>query len=171
MTVEKQNIDLNVETPAYTVDLSAFDRKTFGYWLSGMTDGEGSFHYYRAQDGQPHIRFRIRLREDDLPILKAIQKYWGGIGHTYWDKERDQGTHISNPTEGFEVYNTQKKRELLVVVKHFEEFPLLSKKAMSFEVWKQMVYVFHEKGPQAEELDALGDQLSSIQGSQKKKRG
>jgi len=171
VTVETRNIDLNVETPAYTVDLSALDRKKVGYWLSGITDWGGSFHYIRTQDGQPHIRLRISSGVDGLPILEAIQKYWGGIGHIYRSKERDQGTHTSKPREGFEVYNTQKKRELLVVVKHFEEFPLLSKKAMSFEVWKQMVYVFHEKGPQAEELDALGDQLSSMQGSQKKKRG
>jgi len=154
----------NVETPAYTVDLSALDHKAFGYWLSGMTDGEGSFHYYRAQDGQPHIRFRIRLREDDLAILEAIREYWGGIGHIYREEEKDHGTHVSKPTEGFEVYNTQKKRELLVVVKHFEEFPLLSKKAMSFQVWKRIVYLFHEKGPHAEELDALGDRLKGIQG-------
>jgi len=159
----------NVETPAHTVDPSALDRKAFGYWLSGMTDGEGSFHYYRAKDGQPHIRFRIRLRADDLPVLEAIQEYWEGIGSIYGEPARDQGTHISAPCYGFEVYCTQKKREELVVIKHFEEFPLLSKKALAFQVWKQMVYVFHEKGPGAEELDALGKQLSSIQGYSGKK--
>jgi hypothetical protein len=47
----------------------------------------------------------------------------------------------------------------------------LSKKAIAFQVWKQLVCVFHEEGPGAEELDALGKQLSSLQGYRGKRRG
>lgn len=165
----------SVDTSVYPVDSITLDRKTLGYWITGFTDGEGSFYYSPPQKtGQRQLKFKINLREDDLAVLELIQAYWGGIGRIYGEPSRDRASgYKSRPIKDFEVYDCQ---ELLVVVKHFEEFPLLSKKAESFQDWKQRVYRASEHGKYwrrevGMQIDALGEQLSSLQGYPGKRRG
>src|SRR4051812_7934166 len=58
------------------------DRNRFGDWLTGFTDGEGSFvlGFYKPSKRYVHYHavayFRIKLRNDDLEILKRIRSFW-----------------------------------------------------------------------------------------------
>jgi hypothetical protein len=163
----QSDISSIIDASAYPSDSITLDHKALGHWVTGFTDGEGSFNCFKQKTGQRQIRFGIRLREDDLTSLKLVQAYWGGIGRIYGEPARNHGTHTSKPTQDFLVYDPQ---ELLRVVEHFEEFPLLSKKAESFEIWKHVVHVkVNEKDYSNAEalLGALCEQLSSLQGSGK----
>jgi len=46
-------------------------RQDFFEWLSGLTDSEGSFMLFRAQDGY-RFKFQIQLHIDDLKMLHFI---------------------------------------------------------------------------------------------------
>lgn len=122
------------------------DRDAFGHWLSGLTDGEGCFmlvcHLRKRRHSvarmQPSARFQIQLRDDELPILRKIQSYFGcGNIHTYVTKK---GTH---PIGSFESRSIV---ELIqVIVPHFLRYPLRAKKARDFAIWKEGVTLLASK--------------------------
>ena len=172
---EKQPYISSVGTLVHPAGWTTLDRKALGHWLTGFADGDGCFYYSPPKKTkQRQLKFKVYLREDDLDVLELTQAYWGGIGRFYGEsaKYRSSG-YESGPTKGFEVYDLQ---ELLVVVGHFEEFPLLSKKAMSFQIWKDIVDLANEHGRYwrqkvGTQADALGEPLSSLQGYRGKRRG
>jgi mRNA-degrading endonuclease RelE of RelBE toxin-antitoxin system len=66
-------------------------------YIVGLTDGEGSFSVYlhpprkKRSVYTPYYRvewhYYIKLKEDDLSLLKKVQKFFG-CGHVYFQKER-----------------------------------------------------------------------------------
>lgn len=116
------------------------DREGFGYWLSGFTDGEGSFNLIVDRHKARLIcraGFSISLRADDLDILRLIQKFWqcGGI---YQDLKQP----IGHPAMRFKVGKFHPLRH--IVLPHFEKYPLLAKKRRDFEIWKQGVILWEQ---------------------------
>lgn len=62
--------------PAFPSDI---DHDAFGHYLSGFTDGEGSFVLAFRETGglsYPLAYFGICLRVDDRAILELAQSYW-----------------------------------------------------------------------------------------------
>lgn len=114
----------------------------FGHWLSGFTDGEGSFtcHLRTYQDCStlvPQTDFQICLRADDLQILEGIRAYLGcgNISFRNVPKKR-----LSTNTKPTVQYRVKRLPDLMdYVIPHFETYPLRAKKARDFETWKQMV--------------------------------
>jgi len=141
------------------VDLSVLSYEVFGYWLSGFTDGEGTFLYSNSNESR-HAKFKINLRDDDLTILEAIKSYWG-MGHIYRQGFRQRGSYLTRPSASYEVFNLD---DLPIIIAHFERFPLLSKKSNDFQIWKQIVWLARDKGWHNAriQLDALGEQLKAI---------
>lgn len=120
------------------------DRNHFGSWLSGFTDGEGSFNlvWMTRKNRLPiaHARFNIRLRLDDRPVLDTIASYFKvGVVRCF----NYPSTRLNaNPSADYIV---NKIRDLnAVVVPHFERYPLLAKKSRDFHIWKQGVHLLKE---------------------------
>src|SRR3990167_9751005 len=108
----------------------------FGYWLAGLTDGEGTFNIVT----DPHVgfRFQINLRQDDIPTLQYIQKNVG-FGKIYIRKVCNKPTYSKNgdiyqskPSAAFSV---QKRKDLSAINNIFKKYPLQSKKGHDFEIW------------------------------------
>ena len=118
------------------------DRNTFGQWLSGFTDGEGSFvlGMYGPARGYIHYHaiayYHIRLRNDDLKVLKLIQSFWK-CGRLYEDGQRRCNMPNAKPSA---IYNIRNVSELVsTVIPHFERYPLFAKKSNDFVTWKRAV--------------------------------
>ena len=97
-------------------------------YIVGLTDGEGSFsvhlhpphkigeswtNYYRAE-----CHYYIKLREDELPLLKEVKKFFG-CGKLYLQK--DKRLNHRNCYR-FEISSYEKIKE--VVIPFFQKHPL-----------------------------------------------
>ncbi len=121
----------------------SINRNAFGHWLSGFTDGEGSFNLISATGNKttkrtiPRASFSIQLRSDDRPVLELIQGFWG-VGHIY-DANARVGRWNNGPTSKYQV---AKIKEIVdVVIPHFEKFSLVAKKKRDFLIWKEGVKI------------------------------
>jgi hypothetical protein len=126
------------------------DRTAFGHWFTGFADGESCFTIfkYKARLRRGSSRheinrkatFAICLRADDADILLRIQSFFGcgDICHSRQSYLRGQ----MNPWVRWSV---RKIGDLAnIVIPHFEKFPLRTKKARDFEIWKQGVAIMME---------------------------
>ena len=110
----------------------------FGHWLAGFVDGEGCF-YLKKTDGQYLIcAFRVALRLDDRAILEEIQRETG-IGQIHVTRRAKWG---SNDQASWSV---TRKREVMELARIFDLYPLRSKKARDFVIWRQAVTVWGDK--------------------------
>ncbi len=128
--------------PAFPADVS---RDDFGHWLSGFVDGEGCFRLRLARHNSnnprptPVIEFVIKMRADELPILRTIQSYFG-CGRMY-GQVRDGDTPNANPTQAYKVITAATAHYF--VVPHFDRYPLRAKKAGAFPIWRRGVELVH----------------------------
>jgi hypothetical protein len=118
-----------------------------GWWVTGLADGEGSFvatMTYRTRIGSRgqsihsvdiSHRFSLALRADDNPTIVKLAQFFG-CGHV-GDKKAPKSKPDANPQRIFRV--DAKDQLLKIIVPHFERFPLHSKKARDFEIWKEIV--------------------------------
>lgn len=119
--------------------------EAFGNWLSGFVDGEGCFGIYCYRKGKirsfdPGVlsfEFAIQLREDDRQVLEDIRTFLGcgTVGRN--SKERARKCGLTNARD--QVSFKCRRVEDLVgkVVPQFNQFPLRSKKARDFAIWKK----------------------------------
>jgi hypothetical protein len=115
------------------------DREAFGHWLSGFADGESTFllgfvRPKKRTSETAHGTFRITLRADDGDTLRLIQSFWrcGRLG--FYDNRRSK---IPN-ARPIGVYGVQATGDLIrTVIPHFDRYPLRSKKARDFAIWKE----------------------------------
>lgn len=115
------------------------DRISFGHYLSGFTDGEGSFILSwttREHTRSPYAKFVIALRNDDREILERIQSYFqcGCLNYNY-KKEYNNG----NSKLQCRIVVSSARDLAEIIVPHYEQFPLRAKKARDFVLWKQGV--------------------------------
>ncbi len=110
----------------------------FGHWFAGFADGEGCFMCdYDKRDGRHGARFVIGCRADDKDTLEYIQRSLG-FGTLYTGSERTvKGTdYTSAPVTFLRIGRTKDCRKLVVL---FDRYPLRSKKAKDYELWKELV--------------------------------
>lgn len=121
----------------------------FGHWLAGFTDGEASFvvTIHNRPDGRRNLRmpFQITLRADDEAVLRKIKDTLG-IGRLFRLKA-SPGDLSPHPSVR---YNVKRIADLYhIIVPLFEKYPLQSKKANDFALWKEIVAIkYHEGRPQ-----------------------
>lgn len=150
----------------------------FGWYLSGLTDGEGSFqlgelkqtkrhgHVYH----QWHARFEIKLRADEQPHLTAVCARFGhGLMRRYNKRSTKQGFE-SKPQVAWSVHSIVPLAD--AVVPHFDKFPLQLKKSRDFAIWKRGVLLLKEVNDRVgyrkfthadrETLRAIADELKAI---------
>jgi hypothetical protein len=109
------------------------------YYLSGFTDGEGSFIVSIAKNPSSKCGyivkpvFQISLHEKDKDLLYAIRDSLGGIGQVY---NRGKNAYI------YMVFNY---KELNKIIDHFNTYPLLTCKHADFELFKKLVEMINRK--------------------------
>jgi len=99
-----------------------------GEYIAGLTDGEGCFYVnvhcfrkYPKAAPQIQIHFYLKLREDDVSILRRVKKFLK-FGHIYYQKEK-RSNH--SPCYRYEVSN---RKEIKKLIEFFKKFPLRSPK-------------------------------------------
>jgi hypothetical protein len=107
-------------------------------WITGFTDGEGSFIISLAKYKSNPVGyiinplFQIKLNIRDLELLKRIQDYFGGCGKIYIEKNKAK----------FVVF--QHKELVEIIIPHFLKYPLLTKKWSDFELFRQILLIMTE---------------------------
>ena len=107
-------------------------------WLSGFTDAEGCFNVSitsntRSALGQV-IKMRYILDQRDSAILNIIQNLFGFGKVTLRSETKDVYRYTAT---GF--------KSMKEIIKYFEEFPLLTKKAVSFSKWLEIYCMAYDK--------------------------
>lgn len=110
-------------------------------WVTGFSDGDSSFSVavvrndlYKA--GYSFIpAFTIELKNKDLDLLYKIQKFFKGAGKVYLIKSK-----------GHAVYHVRSIHELeSIIIPHFIKYPLLTRKRISFLLFKDIVRLIGKK--------------------------
>ena len=99
-------------------------------YVVGLTDGEGSFTVYlhpprkigryTTKHYRAECHYYIKLREDELPLLKEVKRFFN-CGNIYLQKDK-RPNHRN--CYRFEISSYQKIKE--IVIPFFQEHPLHS---------------------------------------------
>lgn len=110
-------------------------------WLTGFADGEGTFLITRSGSTTGNRRrawtprFAISLRTDDIGVLAELRAVFGGSIAT--GRKRPD----AHPTSTWTVAG---KRDLARLLDYFDRFPLRSKKARDYAIWREAVLLYVE---------------------------
>ncbi len=105
------------------------------WFITGFTDAEGCFSI-RVRKSKSKITlvgwnvefiFSIHLHSRDLPLLKEIQAYFGGIGR------------ISEGNNHCGFYVSSVEQITNVIIPHFMKYPLITQKLADFILFKDVV--------------------------------
>lgn len=129
-------------------------------WVTGFVDGEGSFTYSRSSS-QLALYFAIKLTASELPLLEAIQNYFGA-GKIY-DVRARAPTARTGATKAAAMYRVTHRNDLTRVLEHFDAYPLRSQKRDVYEVWRLMVLAKQQfRRPDRELLESLAQRLTDL---------
>jgi len=115
-------------------------KEEFGHYLSGLTDGEGTFSLMIKPRREPGLfklswRFVIGLREDDHLILREIFRYFG-CGKLS-KVPRNHPRPNEKPQMRFSIENVFD--HVVATLPHFDRFPLRAKKSADYQVFRECV--------------------------------
>lgn len=114
------------------------------WFATGIVDAEGCFtlNIHRRTGGKTgwDVKpcFTIVLHKKDEIILKILQSLWG-VGHIYKHGQRGIQIQVNSITE------------LQSIIKHFDRYPLLTKKRIDFILFKDIVNIIFNKEHLTEE--------------------
>lgn len=126
---------------------SQFESKNLNpFYISGFTDGEGSFSFSILRNKTQKIGWAVRLNFSLVAAknpanerqFQLIKDYFG-VGQVV---ERKALTPNSNPSIYFVVRNFQ---DCIVIRKHFENYPLITTKLVQFKLWCLVMDLMFEK--------------------------
>lgn len=127
-----------VEAPAARLAALLENAPQTGHYLAGLTDGEGCFSIRAYNVHKPTktygCAFIIKMRADDRFLLEGLRDALdlGTIA-------TESGRGDSKPRKPTVRWVVGDKVGCLAVVTLFDRFPLWSKKARDFHVWRQAV--------------------------------
>lgn len=125
------------------------------WYITGLCEGVASFTYSRTGLQSFVLYFAIKLKSQDKKILEGIQDFFG-CGRIYSVKQ-------NNGQLGSDIYyRVTKISDLEKVVRHFDQYPLKTKKAKNYQLWREMVFLKKENfgKPSYKQLDDLVKKLS-----------
>jgi len=133
-------------------------------WLSGFTDAEGCFNVSITSNARytlGHVKMRYLLDQKDSSILLIIRNLFGFGKVT-----------LRSKTDGVYRYTATGFKSMYDVISYFKAFPLLTKKARSFEKWLTVHNIVYNKLHLTEEgsaqVRALQKQINTDNGMTKK---
>jgi len=77
----------------------------------------------------------------DIPLLKEIKSFFGGIGNIYVASNKQSATFYVQAIK--DITN--------VIIPHFDKYPLLTQKRADFELFKSVIQVMSRKEHLTEE--------------------
>ena len=127
-----------------------------GHWISGFVDGEGCFSYQKR--GYANPSFSLSMRDDDEDVVMEIVEALGNIGSVH---HRPNDGNTSNPAIFWLVSG---KSDCQKLIDHFDKYPLRSKKARDYEIWKELVREYAKPSAvrSREKMIVLCDALSDV---------
>ncbi len=130
-------------------------------WFAGFADGEAHLgitpRNRSSRGGGYGPVFAIGLRADDLALLEALHGEFGGSICVH---QSPSGENVGQKPQV--RWNVSSKASLLALVRYFDEFPLRSKKAREYALWRRGVCAYARAGYRSEELAALYGPLMAI---------
>nr|AYE93362.1 LAGLIDADG homing endonuclease [Termitomyces sp.] len=136
----KKYVTLNYSSPRPARIRASRKAKVNPWFWTGLIDGEGSFSIIvdknktRKLGWRVQSKFQVGLHKRDLSLLLQLQQYLGGIGRIY--------KHSSKNLVNYSVDST---KELINLVHHLENYPLLTQKGGDFILFKQVVNLMKNK--------------------------
>lgn len=108
------------------------------HWVTGFVDAEGCFSVIieipESSKWKVRISFEINLHEKDKYILYKIQSFFG-VGAVYHRPDRKKSV--------YRVTNVSYIKK--VIIPHFVNYPLVSKKGIDFLLWSKVVEIILNK--------------------------
>ena len=110
-------------------------------WVTGFSDGESSFSVSIARNslyktGYKFIpAFAIELKDKDLDLLQKIQCFFKGAGKIHLIKNKGHAVYVVSS-----IYELDS-----IILPHFIKYPLLTKKRISFLLFKDIVNLMSNK--------------------------
>ena len=107
-------------------------------FVSGFVDAEGCFHISIVDRAElktgksVRVIFQISLHKKDKALLDQIRNYFG-VGEVIARKD------------GAFYYRVSQVQDLMLVLAHFEKYPLLTQKGADLELFKQTVEKIYRK--------------------------
>lgn len=116
-------------------------------YIVGLVDGEGCFYTHLLPPSRhPHAKnytvrhsFFIKLREDDLPLLKGIKKYFG-CGHIHIQRDRRKTHRTCYRYDVAAIEDLRGK-----IIPFFDRYPLRSRKRNDYLLFREIVMMTHKK--------------------------
>lgn len=108
------------------------------WFITGFTDAEGCFTIFTSKSNnyrsgwEVKISYQINLHKKDLLLLKQIQGYFG-VGS------------ITKQGESTYQYRVQSIKDMVSIIKHFDNYPLLSEKQIDYELIKKAFSIIYNK--------------------------
>jgi hypothetical protein len=122
-------------------DLLAEQKKIIPNYITGFSDGEATFHISILKNNNYktgyHVMpvFSIQLHIKDLSLLELFKSYFK-VGTLKIKKNKDNTTVI---------YSIQSVKDILaVIIPHFDEYPLLTKKRADYILFKQIIHLMND---------------------------
>lgn len=100
----------------------------FGFWFAGLVDGEGCFYI-----GERNCSFTIKLRADDADLLRWVRDQLGGELGTL----RFTGVDVIGARRPQVALVVAARQQSVWLTRVFDAFPLRSKKARDYAVWRE----------------------------------
>ena len=130
--IEKHNLSLSYASTTTT---------TMNPWFfTGFTDGEGCFFVTISKDSKRNTgwkvqpSFSIELSKKDLILLHRIQSFFS------------VGTIRIHKRDGHGIYSVDGLHNLInVIIPHYDEYPLLTKKRADYLLFKQVIAIMKNK--------------------------
>lgn len=110
------------------------------WFITGFTDGEGSFWININKDKayrtgwRVKLFYQINLHKKDQNLLEQIQKFFN-VGKIY----------NNDPSTSSRWYYVTSITDLEVIIQHFDKYPLHTKKRADFELFKQILDLVQNK--------------------------
>lgn len=108
------------------------------FYVTGFSDGEACFHFAIGKNPKYKIGyyvnpgFSIALHKKDEELLRKIQEFFGGVGVLRVKKDIVQ----------FRIFSI---KDLNVLIEHFDQYPLITKKYGDFILFKEGLELIKNK--------------------------
>lgn len=113
------------------------------WFITGFTDAEGCFNVglQKNPNGKFYVRpsYQIKVHSRDNLLLMSIKNYFGGIGNIYTTSKDSK-------------FTVRSLDDILKIILHFDNYPLITKKKCDFILFKEIIYKIVE----GEHLSAKG---------------
>lgn len=126
------------------------DKEQFAWYLTGLTDGEGSFylgvHHYKNSKSRPCLRtwFVINMNDIELPLIEKIKDYFQcGIITFHKPYKKSRRSVEFRVAKISDIINK--------IIPHFDRYPLIASKLQNYLIWKEIAYELNNKTHHSEE--------------------